>query len=113
MNIQFDSEDFEHDFYSSEDVKSRMLKYQSEVIDAICEHYESGAIDDETKNHQFMSLIACLCEGKITAKRDESSEKILWRLSEISEKKVSKWKTSITKSSSKADKKIDKDKESK
>ena len=83
------AEVFDYKFYDKDEVKSNLLKYQEEILDAVWEHYDSGGIDDINKNHHFMNLLACLCEGRVTVKRDEENDRVLWKLSTDSHEKIS------------------------
>ena len=63
-----------------ETVKKNLYKQGTKVLRAIVEQYDTGFIENPEDNHLFMSLLAMVCEGKVTGKTHPDTGKVVWSL---------------------------------
>ena len=70
-------------------VKRNLYKQGTKVLRAIVEQYDSGFIESPEDNHLFMSLMAMVCEGRVTGKIDKTTGKVAWNLTPAFKEEVS------------------------
>ena len=72
-NIVFDFVDFDS-------AKRNIRRQGTKVLHDIASAYDRGVLDDAESARVFMSLLACICEGKVEGRLDEVTGEIKWAL---------------------------------
>ena len=72
-NIVFDYVDFEV-------AKKNIRRQGTKILHDIASAYDRGALDDPEHARVFVSLLACVCEGKVEGTFDEHNGEIKWSL---------------------------------
>ena len=63
------------------DVAKRNIRRQgTKVLHDIASAYDRGTLDDPEAARMFVSLLACVCEGKVEGVLDEHSGEVKWSL---------------------------------
>jgi hypothetical protein len=60
--------------------KKNIRRQGTKVLHDIASAYDRGAFDDPEHARVFVSLLACVCEGKVEGVFDEHSGEIKWSL---------------------------------
>ena len=70
--------------------KKNLNRQGTKVLHYIVDAYHRGELDDPDAALNFCSLLACICEGKITGILDEEEMKVKWSLKPEYEEKMQK-----------------------
>ena len=68
------------DFVDFDSAKRNIRRQGTKVLHDIASAYDRGALDDPENARVFMSLLACICEGKVEGRLDEVTGEIKWAL---------------------------------
>ena len=68
------------DFVDFKSAKRNIRRQGTKVLHDIASAYDRGILDDAESARVFMSLLACICEGKVEGRLDEVSGEIKWAL---------------------------------
>lgn len=64
------------------EAKKNLNKQALMVLQDIVNAYQKGILDDPGKAEVYCSVLACICEGKITGNIDETTMEVKWSISE-------------------------------
>ena len=68
------------DYVDFEVAKRNIRRQGTKILHDIASAYDKGALDDPEHARIFVSLLACVCEGKVEGVLDEHSGEIKWSL---------------------------------
>ena len=68
------------DYVDFEVAKRNIRRQGTKILHDIASAYDRGALDDPEHARIFVSLLACVCEGKVEGVLDEHSGEIKWSL---------------------------------
>ena len=68
------------DYVDFEVAKRNIRRQGTKILHDIASAYDRGALDDPEHARIFVSLLACVCEGKVEGIFDEHSGEIKWSL---------------------------------
>jgi hypothetical protein len=68
------------DYVDFEVAKKNVRRQGTKILHDIASAYDRGTLDDPNSARMFMSLLACVCEGKVEGVFDEHSGEIKWSL---------------------------------
>ena len=82
------------------DVAKRNIRRQgTKVLHDIASAYDKGTLDDPETARMFVSLLACVCEGKVEGVLDEHSGEVKWSLTKEYSEVMSQKMEQVIKSS--------------
>ena len=82
------------------DVAKRNIRRQgTKVLHDIASAYDRGTLDDPETARMFVSLLACVCEGKVEGVLDEHSGEVKWSLTKEYSEVMSQKMEQVIKSS--------------
>mgnify|MGYP001177441963 FL=1 len=73
-------------------------KQASKILKDISNSYNTGLLDDPNFAANFTALLACICEGKVTGRIDETGDVVLWSLTPEYEAQLLEQRRSIAES---------------
>ena len=80
------------DYVDFDCAKRNIRKQGTKVLHDIASAYDRGVLDDPETARTYVSLLACICEGKVEGTLDEHSGEFKWSLtkeySEIMNQKI-------------------------
>ena len=79
-----------YDYMNWEDAKKNLNRQGTKVLHYIVDAYRRGELDSPDSAFNFCSLLACICEGKVTGILDEEEMKVKWSLKPEYEEQVQK-----------------------
>ena len=68
--------------------KKNLNKQGTKILHYIASAYDKGYLDDPQTQAIFCSLLACVCEGKVTGFLDEETMEVVWSLTPEYQKKL-------------------------
>jgi hypothetical protein len=70
------------------DAKKNLNRQGTKVLHYIVDVYQRGELDNPDDALNFCSLLACICEGKVTGLLDKEEMRVNWSLKPEYEKKM-------------------------
>lgn len=87
------------DFVDFDSAKKNIRRQGTKVLHDIASAYDRGVLDDTESARVFISLLACICEGKVEGSFDEYSGEIKWSLTKEYSEMMSQKMDEIVRSS--------------
>ena len=66
------------DFVDPIQAKKNLNRQGTKVLHDIVNSYLNGSLDDPNRAYMFCSLLACICEGKVTGRFNEETMEVEW-----------------------------------